>query len=125
MTIPACLQAFNDHELAQWLRGLDASVAEGRRREHETLTAWYAALRDSAELEQRRRRGEDADDTLILQSLYRAAVALPEDRRQRLMTSYDDLFMGRSTVPPKHPLAMLGGILHIILDAASAPPTVA
>jgi len=115
----------NDHELLAWLKGLDASVAEGRQRQNEPLATWFSAVRDAAEAEQRRRRGVDADEATIILSIVAAALALPEDRRQRLMASYEDLALGRSTVPPGHPASKLVGILASILWAAAAPPTVA
>ncbi len=77
MTLAECLTAFDDHELAAFLRGLGESVAEGRRREHQTRTAWYAALRDAGEMEQRRRRGEVADEATIIRRIYIAAAGLP------------------------------------------------
>lgn len=124
-TIPACLTAFDDHELAQWLRGQDQAIAEGRQRGNEALSRWFIAIRDAAEAEQRRRRGQDADEATALRSLWDAAVALDDDTRLRLMASYHDLFQGKSTVAPAHPLAMLSGILYVILESAARPPIAA
>lgn len=120
VTVKDALSNLADTELSQFLRAMDHVIADHRREKAAAAVAWFKVLREAGEADQRWRNGTLKGEMPYWEiKLAQAATALSDDEIAQLSAQYQELFTGESTVPLKHPLAMLAGVCQIVLELES------